>query len=391
MIVLFLFQANGAFDDGNRDFFEQQNGDDVIFDCFKAVLKQNVANEQLMPAEFRQWAETATSPGFEWPHTRAMGNTLKFLREQYRDNVKTNIRTHCKNRLKLFFRLRAYEWNHSMTFLDDDDVDGRYFFSERDVTNAINYTYNRRDTTQDEDERERLGILLDALRECDAPQDCNIINYVNDEHWFRSLWMWLTIQRYVQIFQRSFANVKNSWNLFKRFPKYVQKPEAPKPPKSKNFVVIPMCTFQRKHIRIDTSQLYQLVCETKIVPKKIGKGKKQEDINITQNEFLRNNSGSWDLFFNRAKIERMVHGRKVFDNQIVSDGVSATVLYLKPTIPKVPISDEEVLEMYNGGIFYHILGIDPGERTYNATVRKNISTEEEVNGLINYFGQSYLF
>lgn len=376
-----LLQTNDAIDNANREFFDG-NGDTVIFDCFKAVLTQNSGNEELMPARFRQWVETCTSPGFQWPHTNAMGNAFKFLRQQYRDNVTTNLRTHCQNRLKLFFRLCVYEWNYVMKFQQNDaNIPDWFHFSQRDVTNAINYTYNRRDTTRDADERERLGVLLNDLRECGAPEDCNIINYVG-EQWFHSIWMWLQMQRYVQRFQRAYANVNNSWNLFRRFPQCVQRPEAPKPPKSRNFTIIPMCTFQRKHIRIDTDQLYQLVCKTEIVPKKIGKTKAKEFVNVTGNEFLINKDGSWDLFFNRAEIERVVRGRKVFDKQIVSDGVSSTVLYLKPTAEKQPISNEEVLDMYFGGMFYYILGVDPGERTYNATVQKNINTHEEVNGLI---------
>lgn len=338
-----------------------------------------------MPAQFREWVQTCTSPGFEWPHNKAMGNAFKYLREQYLDNVTTNIRTHCEKRLKLFFRLRVYEWNYYMAFQrnDGNNNNDRLHFSGRDVTNAVNYTYKRRDTTRDADERARLGILLDGLRAFDCPHDCNIVKYV-DEHWFQSLWMWLKIQRYVQEFQRTYANVNNSWNLFKRFPQNVQRPAAPKPPNSQNFTIIPMCTFQRKHIRIDTDQLYRIVCQTGDVPKKFGRTKAKEFVNVSNAEFLRNKDGSWDLFFEREKIDRMVHGRKVFDNQIVSDGVAATIVYLKPKIPKVPISNEEVLAMYDGGIFYSILGVDPGERTYNATVRKNIDTGEEVNGSISF-------
>lgn len=339
-----------------------------------------------MPAEFRHWVAANATAGFEWPSSDTLGNALKYLREQYADNVTTNLRTHCKNRLKLFFRLRAYEWNHAM-FFQRNNNQNQFRIDAKDITNAINYTYKRRDTTTNPDEQHRLGILLDSLRECGAPHDCNIINYV-DEQWFQSMWMWLEIQRYIHRFQQTYRNVINSWNLFHRFPEFVQRPEAEKPPKCQNFTIIPMCSFQRRHIRIDTDQLYSLVCKLQIVPKKIGKRKKF--INITQDEFLHDKSGSWNLFFDREKIDKMVHSNRPFDKQIVSDGVSVTVSYLKPKEQQMPISNEKVLEMYYGGIFYYILGIDPGERTYNATVRKNIYTGEEVP-FNQYFDHSHIY
>lgn len=341
-----------------------------------------------MPAEFRHCAEHLVTAGFEWPSSGTMGNSLKFLREQYADNVTTNLRTHCKNRLKLFFRLRAYEWNHAM-FFQRNNNQNQVRIEARDITNAINFTYKWRDTTTNPDERHRLGILLDSLRECGAPNDCNIIKYV-DEQWFQSIWMWLKIQRYIHQFQHTYRNVNNSWNLFARFPEFVQRPEAERPPKCKNFTIIPMCKFQRRHIRIDTDQLYKLVCKLQIVPKKFGQRKNMAPVNITQNEFLHDKSGSWNLFFDREKIDKMVHSNRRFDNAIVSDGVSVTVCYLKPKEQQMPISDAEVLRSYDGGHFYYILGIDPGERTYNATVRKNIYTNEEVP-FNQYFDHSHIY
>lgn len=46
-----------------------------------------------------------------WPTSDAFGNAFTYLWEQYGDNVKTNLITHCETRLKRFFRMRVFEMN----------------------------------------------------------------------------------------------------------------------------------------------------------------------------------------------------------------------------------------------------------------------------------------
>lgn len=43
------------------------------------------------------------------------------------------------------------------------------------------------------------------------------------------------------------------------------------------------------------------------------------------------------------------------------------------------MDNQELLQRYLAGEFFYELGIDPGERTYNATVRRDTRTGEEVS------------
>lgn len=326
-----------------------------------------------MPPRFRDLVHDTVSEDFQWPSNAAFGNALKYLGEQYIDNVKTNIRTHCKARLGMFFKMSVYALNDSII----QDPNAANLFSNDDVKNAINFTYNHRDTTGgDANKQQRLDVLLDELIDCGAPHDCNIRDFVEND-WFKSLCMWLQIQRAVQHFHLAYENYYNSWNLFKKYPLYVQRPNIPHPPKIHNFTAIPVCSFQRKHIRIDTNVLYNVLCATNQVPQKLGR--RRPWINIKENEFRRNLTGSWGLFFDIEKITKMVKGKKAFDHQILSDGVSVTVLYLRTIQPQTEKSNEELLRLYEAGSFCYELGIDPGMRTWNATVRKNIHTNAEVS------------
>lgn len=330
-----------------------------------------------MPFEFAQWVHRAVSVLFWWPSNRIFGNAFKYMYEQYIANVMTNIRTHAERRIKLFFKMRIYELNDMQIQLNAPNP---IQFTDRDVYNAVQYTMKRRDTTNgDAAAQHRLGILLDELIQIGAPADCNIVDFI-DTNWFKSLYMWLQIQRDIQNFQHAFAHIRNSWNLYRKFPLYVQRPTAPEPPEIHNFAAIPMCSFQRRNIRIDSDVLYRLLCETDLVPKK--DGKRKDKINIKYPEFSKDMYGNWNRVFDLDKITKMVHGKKTFDFQILSDGVSVTMLFTKPKTPEVPVSKEEVLAQYHAGVFFYELGIDPGMRTWNATVRRNIKTGEEVKTII---------
>lgn len=373
-------------DDENWEFFNG-DGEQTIFNCFKAVLAQNQGDNDLMSPEFRDWVNEAVSEGFEWPRNTAFGNAFKYLREQYVDNVITNIRTHCESRLKKFFKMCVYELNDSIL---RRNIPFATLFDHIDIRNAMNYTYNGRNTCADIGAQRRLEILLDELKLCGAPDDCNIRDFVEND-WFKSLRMWLQIQRHVHNFHLAFAHVYNSWDLFRKYPLNVTQPTyhgttvIPEPPTISNFTAIPNCSFQRRHVRIDTDVLYRLLCETKQVPKKMGKY--QAWINIKPEEFHRNPAGGWRLFFDVDKIVKMVKGKKAFDHQIVSDGVSVTVLYLKPIRPEPKISNEELVRRLAAGEFVYEAGVDPGMRTWNATVRRNVFTGGEVSkfNLVFYF------
>lgn len=79
--------------------------------------------------------------------------------------------------------------------------------------------------------------------------------------------------------------------------------------------------------------------------------------------------GFWILFFGFEN-HRIVKGNRQFDHQFLLDSVTATVLHL----PEPVISKEELIRQYNAGTLWYELGIDPGMRTWNPTVRKNIHT-----------------
>lgn len=64
--MFFSLQVNIAMDHLDYGFFGS-DGENIISDCFDAVLVQNVNNGWSMPQQFRQWVEDSVSDGFQWP------------------------------------------------------------------------------------------------------------------------------------------------------------------------------------------------------------------------------------------------------------------------------------------------------------------------------------
>lgn len=334
-----------------------------------------------MPPAFRQMVEGICA-AFEWPKNKLFGNAFKYMWEQFADNVKTNLNTHCESRLKKFFRMRAYELNDMIRrgMLIDQP-----WFDSSDVSNAVKFAYHRKFHAQTDESIQKMAFLLEQLYAVGAPDmpddQFNIRGYTAN-NWFQSLRMWINIQRDIHHFHLAFADIRQSWAYHRAAPRNVTRPTIPEPPKIANFAAIPMCTFQRRHVRIDTDVLYNILCAVKEVPRKLGMPTKKGKVkmrNITQNDFRLNEAGSWDLFFDRAKIDRQVKSKKPFPYQILSDGVSATLLYSKPQEPECTITNEEIVNRLEDGQLSYEIGIDPGMRTWNAAVRRNLLTGEEVS------------
>ncbi|XP_055323050.1 uncharacterized protein LOC129578450 isoform X1 [Sitodiplosis mosellana] len=360
--------------------------------CFQGVLRQNYTNDRMfMVPGFRQMVINILGEWFPWQTNRFFGNTFKYLYEQYATNVKNNLKTHCEQRLRKFFKMRCYELNH-MCLCGDLELDE--LFDGDDIKNAISYTYNRRDSTRgNANAIRKLEILLAELYwigapyRPDDPHPFNIREFV-ELNWFQALRMFINIQRYIHNFHLSFANLRQSWNLFRKYPLYVQQPEFPEPPEITTFTVIPKCTFQRRHVKIDTDALYNILCGVKAMKRTKGtrvlrNGEFQQRY-ISQTEFKR--ISSWRSYFNMDEIIKLVKNKKEFGDSIISDGVSASVLFKLPKQSKT-VADEEEAETkrkYFANEFAYALGIDPGMRTFIASVRLDLKTGEETNEKISF-------
>lgn len=362
--LLFLFKCNKAFDDDDNLFF-RGNGTNVLKECFNSILN---GKHHTLPLAFRDLVQS-TMPNFEWPELSALANAFNYLIQQYTTNVKNNIKVWSYSRIHTFFKLQR----HQLNLLNMN-------ITEIDVKNATKYVmFNNIDPT------ENVRRLLDQAVMIGIPVGQCFRDIVRT-NWFQTIPIFINIQRQVFEFHQNYELLNDLWRRYYRDPANNRKPTIARPPKIRNFHVIPVHNFKMKHIRIDSHQFYQMACKLDALKAKGWFGRPK---NISKAEYDRDpaqKSHYWNLIFKMDKISK-VGNRKEFDFAIVTDSVAVSLCYVKPERPLIEFTNEQINDMYENNQFTFVLGMDPGVRTWNATVRKHIQSGVEVchNLLIVFF------
>lgn len=343
--LLFLNVVQNRFEGGDWNFFVNSDGCHIIENCFHGVIKKYVNSEDMLP-EFRDAMQQVSGEHrIDWPHNTHFGNLSKYLYQQYARNVKTNLTTHAYKRVFEFLKLLVFRPNICM-------------FTDEDAKNAAKWAIYRFDATRgDQDKLRRRNELLEMMQgNVVTPPDFNVAQFTRD-HWFLSLTTWLEIQRQIDEYH-DWAEASNNTKL----------------PKIKNLAVIPICSHLRKPIRIDADVLSHMLAETRLIPR--DKYNRQ----IDRNDIIRDKENYFNQYFNMEHIHRILKANKEFQYSIVCDGVSASILYKVPkNVLEQLESDDIIKKRYEDGHYHYELGIDPGMRTWNATVRRHIASGKEVS------------
>lgn len=124
---------------------------------------------------------------------------------------------------------------------------------------------------------------------------------------------------------------------------------------------------------MEATGFYKLCCELDIVPRIGVRGGR-----MLRQQFNVDLWNRWNEVFDIHKINRMGK-RKPFHFMIHTNGVGVSLLYDVKKEDIAPMAPEEIKRKYRAGEFVNELGIDPGMKTWNATVRRNIRTGKEVS------------
>jgi hypothetical protein len=350
---LFLYRMKLCYETGSTSFHED-DGSDIIKRCFYAVLHKNKEKENMGP-EFRAFFEGLDAEHrTAWPNNDNFGNSFKYLIRMYVTNVENNLNTHAKARCRQYLRVRAMEFN-----FENENVPDAELFDETDIKNTINWMFSEYDSVRGEPVRhDKRRLLMNYIREATGlTYDTNLKRFTT-VHWYQSIRMWLWMQDYVAQFKR-WAN-----------------DEHIQIPKINILSVIPLCSYQRKHIEVDTHVLYRMTSNLKLLPKAKSNPMRWGST-VDEDEFFERRDEMWQHFINFEKIESILKKKRKFLSRIITDGVSATIIFSIPKREFVQL-DENIRRIYLNGFFIYELGIDPGMKTWNATVRRTIATKKEV-------------
>lgn len=389
--LLLLEQVQRAYDAGHQAFFNQC-GQLVIKSCFHAVLQQNAHTNQ-MPAEFRELAENLEDQyRFEWPENRHFGNGLKDLIKQYATNVKTNLKTHCKDRLVAYLKLIIFKHNTQSNPL--------FKYVPNDISNVVNLLIYKKDievrNNDDAVKIYRRDCLIERIQRLswwDIHE--HGIFECRESNWFKSMPMWIAMQREIDEWNISYQEryppdqhfqfQPPQCNRKRKRPWWCRKKQMlddiNDPPEIRNLSVIPICNFRRTHYIMDNYTVYTLLSECNLLPKK---GK---NANIEFKHFMRHKYDIWNMVFKIKKIQWMVRNKCPFDFRILSDGVSVSMQFQAKKPQDTAINLDRIRNKYLGNGYGKVLGIDPGLNKWNSTVQRDVQSGKEVRIvllLINY-------
>lgn len=379
--LLLLYRVNTAIDENNRGYFDQK-GEKVVENCFNGVLASNIADESKMPADFRAMAEQLwieAGEFVEWPEKAILGNGFGYFHQQFGINMKTTLTTHHKTRLTYYLRMKCHQMNSFVGWRSFDNID---------IRNAIKAVTKLEDWSGDDEiRRDKLYFLWNALIELGLPADKTITEAVHDNiQWFQSIWLFARMQREIESFLLcdEYAAFNQQWQAYKDDPVNKQQPPLQRPARIRNFTVVPISRYQLQHVRFDKRDMYNLASKTNSLPKM--KNPETERQNKQPESYYRNGNESelWELIFDINKIHRMGKDKKNFNFQFVTDSVSVSLMYMKTSTTQLDPDavDESLRNEYDQGYFEYEAGIDPGDKTWMAVMRRHIETGTEVSALI---------
>lgn len=214
----------------------------------------------------------------------------------------------------------------------------------------------------------------------DLPNSLSLVNtergFLNrkvlKKNWFKFVVLFCFIEREVESYQLQCQNGE----IVKRLKKF------------NNFKVVPIHCSRMKHIRIDTMVFRTMLQSLRLDPKIMNeRGNLQT---LPTSAFTEDKRRYWSEIFNFNVIERIGRKSKMFDYQVVTDGVSASLLFsnvhrgyvAKDFREQKEIQAQKYAEIgrnYDAGHYKHCIGIDPGYKLTIAAVIWNTETGWERN------------
>lgn len=327
--LLILYKINSESDNNNIRFFTTENIQSVVHDSFYSVLYEH--ND--LPHEFNNYIRYYR---IQKPSNSFFGNIFKYLIEQYVINFENNIKIHAKTRLKKYFKISNIE------------------ATAQEIDHTISFMFNSFSVVEP-----RLDLInsIPNIQDLNTDFTRGFFSRLVHFNTFRAVFIFVKIQRAIHHHQQNEISVRN-------------------------FTVVPMHSFKRKHIRLDTDAYYRLLQQIKLCPLVPSRSKKKTKpkVGMDFTRFMREKSKHWFSFFNKPKFKRMEKQQKKFHYQIVSDGVAASVLFENRNRKSTRAADtREIQRKYNEHVYENQCGIDLGYKLWVACVKKNPEDGKESN------------
>lgn len=283
-----LYTIYSSIEHGDFEFFKR-DPKKVLEKCFNSFLPSSSIYS--VEDDFKQLIDKYS---VQWPECRLLSNITKYVIDEYRVNFENNIKLHGQKRVKLYFSVCGVET------------------TKKEIEETIRFMF---DDESDAVPNKRLIHAIPNIAELgELGIDINKRGFFAHMKWFTSVLVFVSMQMDIYDIQKEIKV------------EHAADPNCEKKLIS-NFTVVPICTQQRRHIRIDNDVLHCMLKELDLDPKRKGKRKGGKEVQIPIKDFIENAHTNWFKFFDWKKFKKMKKKTNKFSFQINTDGVSATVLF----------------------------------------------------------------
>lgn len=387
--LLFLYEVNKNFDESNIKFFTQKC-ENVIRKAFDSVSQTGIRVTKAtklyeMPAEFvemlRRFGKydvhsSCGSVGRPMPSRFQLTQAVTYNYELYATNVENNIMMWWYSRVQRFIRMICFKWNKTESVTPYDDIDIRNIMKNL----AYNYDY----TDGDPARQAKMDELYSEIRNRCGPsfEDYHTFPDYIEHQLLESMIFFINIQREIEQYNIDNQELVDAWLRHKSSPAKFEKPCLPMPPKIKKFVVVPFCDVKLRHIRFDHQDMIHLLRQLYNDGKLLANDANQ----VQLREYYEEESHmieAWEMLFNMETIDSLKKRDQSFHCQLVTDSVSASVVFESPQRQNAGLTKQKMVEMYQTSRYE--IAIDPGRKTYLAGVRVDLQNGDEVSEFKNVF------
>ena len=165
-----------------------------------------------------------------------------------------------------------------------------------------------------------------------------------------------------------------------------KKKNMPKMRQIRNFAIVPICSMQRRYVRIDRKGMYDLLSQNCMINRV--KGKRKQSRKMTYDEYAKDGrvhsplEDHWKKVVNLDLINKIGGKKKDFHHQFLTNGVAINIIYTNKESNTAIDEDramEKLKESFCNDEFDDKVGIDPNMKTWLACVRTVLKNGKETN------------
>lgn len=341
--LLLLTKIRRSIDNNKLQFFDSRPLV-VVKKCMYAICLEEERTNNDFLIEEPEFINAMEKYCIQFPSRKRLNNIMNNTVNDYEARFRTNIKEHARQRFFKYFKMQ------------DETL------TKADIDPTLNFMIHKNTKSVPNIDLIVSVPYIELLANHNQP---GFLTAAFNNNWFQTVPVFIGIQKAIHM------------NEIRR-----EKAEWITP--FKNFNVVPIMNCQRKHVRIDSCQLYSIITYLKITQqidstKKIGKKTNVTQLSFSNKKDENDRVEGWFKYFSIDRIKQMERKSKSFNYDINTDGIACSTdfVYKRETFKSA--NENQIQYNSKNDKYSTVCGMDPGYKIFIGAVIANLTTGEETN------------